>query len=441
MNLLSSGYVGRSSEQRGTSSVNNQFSLPSTSRIPRGSVCGDAVHNTQMSAGYRDSLSPLVVQRRKPRPGVVYNQSSSGYSVGSAEPPKRLVSDGEEQPINGSRDKQMESSGVPVSQPQSSDAIDPLTQLMETAYIGRLDGTNGNTVGLVQRKQLSSVSTALLLAVGIGIFEAVALFLGSGPFLNLMGITVDSPMRVTSKLFLSLRALGAPAVVLSLALQGIFRGFKDTKTPVFCLGNWNFGYFPPAFVITGPSAICASILLMLFCYPLPLPEESVPLYFISLSSIHRHLFNDLATKQEGGFLIGRTLAVLTIMTIATSMAARQGPVAMAAHQICMQVWLAVSLLTDALAASGQALIASYFSKEDYKTVREVTNFVLKMVVALISSAVLLYAPPIFGLPGVWFGLTLSMGLRTVAGFIRLLSKSGPWWFLHRDSQSIQLASQ
>ena len=35
------------------------------------------------------------------------------------------------------------------------------------------------------------------------------------------------------------------------------------------------------------------------------------------------------------------------------MAARQGPVAMAAHQICLQVWLAVSLLTDALAASGQ----------------------------------------------------------------------------------------
>ena len=35
------------------------------------------------------------------------------------------------------------------------------------------------------------------------------------------------------------------------------------------------------------------------------------------------------------------------------MAARQGPVAMAAYQICIQVWLAVSLLTDAMAASGQ----------------------------------------------------------------------------------------
>ena len=55
----------------------------------------------------------------------------------------------------------------------------------------------------------------------------------------------------------------------------------------------------------------------------------------------------------GGLLIGRTLAVLVTMTLATSMAAREGPVPMAGYQICLQVWLAVSLLTDALALAGQ----------------------------------------------------------------------------------------
>nr|DAD46572.1 TPA_asm: hypothetical protein HUJ06_016509 [Nelumbo nucifera] len=193
--------------------------------------------------------------------------------------------------------------------------------------------------------------------------------------------------------------------------------------------------------------------------------------------------------KSGGFLLARTLAVLITLTLGTSMAARQGPLAMAAHQICLQVWLAVSLLTDALAASGQALIASYFTKGDYNTVKEITYFVLKagiltgvtlaailgttfgflatlftkdmdvlvivrsgvlfvsasqpinalafifdglhygvsdfayaaqsmMVVGAISSAVLLYAPSIFGLPGVWSGLALFMGLRMVAGYIR-----------------------
>ena len=36
--------------------------------------------------------------------------------------------------------------------------------------------------------------------------------------------------------YLSIRSLGAPAVLLSLAMQGIFRGFKDTKTPLYAIG-------------------------------------------------------------------------------------------------------------------------------------------------------------------------------------------------------------
>nr|POF22922.1 protein detoxification 45, chloroplastic [Quercus suber] len=65
--------------------------------------------------------------------------------------------------------------------------------------------------------------------------------------------------------------------------------------------------------------------------------------------------------KSGGFFLGRTLC----------------PVAMAAHQICIQVWLAVSLLMDALAAAGQALIASSFSKGDYQSVKDITDYVLK----------------------------------------------------------------
>ena len=51
------------------------------------------------------------------------------------------------------------------------------------------ESTNGTPfVGVTERMQLASVSTALLLAGGIGIFEAFALYFGSGRFLNLMGI-------------------------------------------------------------------------------------------------------------------------------------------------------------------------------------------------------------------------------------------------------------
>lgn len=36
--------------------------------------------------------------------------------------------------------------------------------------------------------------------------------------------------------YLIVRSLGAPAVLLSLAMQGVFRGFKDTKTPLYATG-------------------------------------------------------------------------------------------------------------------------------------------------------------------------------------------------------------
>lgn len=43
-------------------------------------------------------------------------------------------------------------------------------------------------------------------------------------------------MMTPARRYLTLRALGAPAVLLSLAMQGVFRGFKDTKTPLFATG-------------------------------------------------------------------------------------------------------------------------------------------------------------------------------------------------------------
>lgn len=52
-------------------------------------------------------------------------------------------------------------------------------------------------------------------------------------------------------------------------------------------------------------------------------------------------------------MLGRTIALLMVMTLATAMAARQGAIPMAAHQISMQIWLAASLLSDSLALAGQ----------------------------------------------------------------------------------------
>jgi len=49
----------------------------------------------------------------------------------------------------------------------------------------------------------------------------------------------------------------------------------------------------------------------------------------------------------------RVIAVSFCVTLSASLAARQGTTSMAAFQVCLQVWLAVSLLADGLAVAGQ----------------------------------------------------------------------------------------
>ncbi|MFS7940868.1 hypothetical protein Hanom_Chr05g00469371 [Helianthus anomalus] len=51
-----------------------------------------------------------------------------------------------------------------------------------------------------------------------------------------VSLVQDSPMLIPAYKYLTLRSLGAPAVLLSLAMQGVFRGFKDAKTPLYAIG-------------------------------------------------------------------------------------------------------------------------------------------------------------------------------------------------------------
>ncbi|QCE15008.1 hypothetical protein DEO72_LG11g2017 [Vigna unguiculata] len=55
-----------------------------------------------------------------------------------------------------------------------------------------------------------------------------------------MALKPDSPMLYPAVKYLRLRSLGAPAVLLSLAMQGIFGGFKDTTTPLYVIGRFKW---------------------------------------------------------------------------------------------------------------------------------------------------------------------------------------------------------
>uniref|UniRef100_A0A0D9XW21 Protein DETOXIFICATION n=1 Tax=Leersia perrieri TaxID=77586 RepID=A0A0D9XW21_9ORYZ len=280
-----------------------------------------------------------------------------------------------------------------------------------------------------QRKFLPAVSTSLALAAGIGLMEMMALILGSGTLIDIVGIPTDSPMRVPAEQFLTLRAYGAPPVIVALAAQGAFRGFKDTRTPLFAVVAGNLVnalldaifIFPLGLGVSGAAlATVASEYLTAFILLWKLNSQIVLFSWnIVAGDIIRYL-------KSGALLIARTIAVVLTFTVSTSLAAREGSVPMAGYEICLQVWLTISLLNDALALAGQALLASEYAKGNYKKARIVLYRVLQLFAGTVSSAVLLVAAPKFGLGGIWAGLTLFMSLRAIAGFWRIGSKGGPW---------------
>ncbi|EEC68698.1 hypothetical protein OsI_37172 [Oryza sativa Indica Group] len=368
-----------------------------------------------------------------------------------------------------------------VAEQQAVDA--DYNSSVENSHIGEEISISQEKAG-EQRKFLPAVSTSLALAAGIGLMETVALILGSGTLLDIVGVPVDSPMRIPAEQFLTLRAYGAPPVIVALAAQGAFRGFMDTKTPLFAVVAGNLVnalldaifIFPLGLGVSGAAlATVTSEYLTAFILLWKLNSKIVLFSWNIVSGdIIRYL-------KSGALLIARTIAVVLTFTVSTSLAAREGSVPMAGYEICLQVWLTISLLNDALALSGQiggvtgaalsttlllgfGYLSMLFTDDAavldvaqtgvwFVTVSQPINAVAFVMDGLyygvsdfafvaystlfagaISSAVLLVAAPKFGLGGVWAGLTLFMSLRAIAGFWRLGSKGGPWKIIWSETE-------
>ncbi|XP_020173414.1 protein DETOXIFICATION 44, chloroplastic isoform X2 [Aegilops tauschii subsp. strangulata] len=259
-----------------------------------------------------------------------------------------------------------------------------------------------------KRKFLPAVSTSLALAAGIGLMEMAALIIGSGTLMDIVGIPVDSPMRAPAEQFLTLRAYGAPPVVVALAAQGAFRGFMDTKTPLYAVVAGNLVnaildaifIFPLGLGVSG--AALATVTSEYLAAIILLWKLNNELVLFSWNVIGGDIIRYL---KSGALLIARTIAVILPLWLSTSLAARQGPVPMAGYEISLQVWLTISLLNDALALAGQALLASEYAKGNYKQARLVLYRVLQ----------------IGGVTGLALAATLFLGF----GYLTLLFTDDP----------------
>ncbi|AES69401.1 putative multi antimicrobial extrusion protein [Medicago truncatula] len=232
-----------------------------------------------------------------------------------------------------------------------------------------------------KKRHIASASTALLFGTVLGLIQAATLIFAAKPLLGAMGLKYDSPMLVPAVKYLRLRALGAPAVLLSLAMQGIFRGFKDTTTPLYV-------------IVSGYALNVAMDPLLIFYFKLGIRGAAIShvlsqyimatlLLFILMKKVDLlppsmkdlQIFRFL---KNGGLLLARVIAVTFCVTLSASLAARLGPIPMAAFQTCLQVWMTSSLLADGLAVAIQAILACSFAEKDYNKVTTAATRTLQM---------------------------------------------------------------
>ncbi|KAK1413314.1 hypothetical protein QVD17_35086 [Tagetes erecta] len=253
-----------------------------------------------------------------------------------------------------------------------------------------------------QKRNIPSASTALLFGAVLGILETLLLVFLAEPLLSLMGVKSGSKMLLPAHKYLTLRALGAPAVLLSLAMQGVFRGFKDTKTPLYAtvVGDLANIILDPILIFAcklGVSGAAIAHVLSQYLISIILLiklMQEVDLLPPSLRALQFSRF-----LKNGFLLLFKVLAATGCVTLAASLATRLGSTSMAAFQICLQVWLTSSLLADGLAVAGQAIIATSFAEKNYDKATSTASRVLLMGCLM----------------GVGLGLFIGLGLQFGSG--------------------------
>ncbi|KAE9590464.1 hypothetical protein Lal_00023229 [Lupinus albus] len=269
--------------------------------------------------------------------------------------------------------------------------------------------SSNKSVSKAERKKrhIASASTALLFGTILGLLQAATLVFAAKPLLGAMGLKPGSPMLNPAVKYLRLRALGAPAVLLSLAMQGIFRGFKDTTTPLCVIVSGyalNVALDPVLIFYCKLGIKGAAISHVLSQYIMALALLLILMRKVDLLPPSIKDLQIFRFLKNGGLLLARVIAVTFCVTLAASLAARLGPIPMAAFQTCLQVWLTSSLLADGLAVAIQAILAGSFAEKDYDKVTAAATRTLQMSFVL----------------GVGLSLVVGVGLYFGAG---IFSKS------------------
>ncbi len=212
----------------------------------------------------------------------------------------------------------------------------------------------------------------LWLAAGIGL---VVLALG-WPFATaIVHAFGGSPNVVAGAVtYLRISLFGAPSMLLVLAGTGVLRGLRDTRTPLataVAASTLNIA-LNAALVLGLHLGIAGS------AWGTATAQTAGAAVYVAVVGhgarragvrLRPDLAGLRASATAGAALIIRTLALHAVLVVTTVVAARQGEVAIAAHQIAARIWTLLAFALDAIAIAGQVIVGRYLGADDAEGAR------------------------------------------------------------------------
>jgi putative MATE family efflux protein len=222
-----------------------------------------------------------------------------------------------------------------------------------TSAVARLAGA-----GAMRRAHAQAVD-GIWLGLGIGLTLAALGLVLAPRLVELLGAHQSAqPYAVT---YLRVSLLGLPSMLVVLAATGALRGLKDTRTPLFA---------------TGLAAVVNVPLNLVLVYPLGLgvagsalgtviaqTGAATWLCAVVLRGARRHratLRPDrpgiAAAAAANVPLFARTVLLRIALLVMTFVAAAEGDVAIASHQIAFTLWYLLAMPPESFAIASQAMV-------------------------------------------------------------------------------------
>ena len=228
-------------------------------------------------------------------------------------------------------------------------------------------------------RRAALVAMAILMSTAAG----VLLILLGMPLAPLAAEAMGASDRVLADaiVYIRIRLLGAPAVLIAAAVFGALRGLQDMRTPLWiAVGVNGLNIVLDALLISGMGPIPALGIA-------GAAWASVASQWIGAVAALGAVARSTGWSRQldggdagrllviGGDLFIRTGLLTAFLLLATRAATKMGPESGAAHQAIRQFWTFSALLLDAFAVTGQSLVGFFVGASDRIHALKVARYV------------------------------------------------------------------